>query len=61
MGRMDDAAEQDTEAVTQHIATVMLGGHPRHHRATGAPRAPERHPDGGVTRSSVLTSLLRRP
>lgn len=53
----------DTESVTRRVAAAMLGVHPGTvaqlvHRSSGSL---DRHPDGGITRASVLARIARTP
>lgn len=61
LGRMvaRSVGREDAEAVTQSVAAAMLGVH-RGTVATLVHRGSlDRHPDGGVTRASVLARLGR--
>jgi hypothetical protein len=63
VGRMvaRSTGRDDAEAVTHSVAAAMLGLH----RGTVAQMVHrgtlDRHPDGGITRASVLTRLARHP
>ena len=48
----------DADAVTRSVAAAMLGVHPGTIAQLVARGRLERHPDGGITRASVLMRLL---
>lgn len=49
----------DAEAVTRHVAAAMLGVSPGTVAQLVARGSLDRHPDGGITRASVMARLVR--
>jgi len=61
LGRMcaRSLGHQDSDSVTRSVAAAMLGVHPGTIARYVADGRLERHPDGGITRASVLLRLSR--